>query len=230
MPTALPTIDFHTHLDRQQPLTTAGSTIRIISVPQNEADLPLPENCFGTLELHPWHGESMNSKFAQTTEAPKFIGIGEVGLDRLKGKLSLDGQIAEFTRTVLLANNLGKPLTIHCVKCFSELLELYKRLKWRVPTIIHYYRSNLKLARQLWEHTDWVLSLPPAICGQKELLDFLRSNPEYQQKIVLETDDPHHGDIEAHYKVISEALDISYTALQKLMLEQFKRLYRDSII
>ena len=225
MTTLLPTVDFHTHFDRQQPLTVAGNVVRIVSVPLADADLPLPENCFATLEHHPWHGSSWNNEFAVTARDKRFIGIGEAGLDRMKGKLPLPEQIKEFTCAINLAEAVNKPLTIHCVKCFSELLELYKRIKWQVPTVIHYYCSNLALARQLWDHTPFLLSLPPKISDQPQLLDFLRGNPDYLRRIVLETDDPHHGDIESHYRFMAQKMDLEFSALQKIMLEQFERLY-----
>ncbi|MBE6402365.1 MAG: TatD family deoxyribonuclease [Lentisphaerae bacterium] len=220
-----PTVDFHTHLDRQQPLQVPSDTVRIISVPQAEAALPLPENCFATLELHPWHGQDWSGSFAELAQESRFIGIGEVGLDRIKGKLALPEQMLIFSRTANLAQSLNKPLVIHCVKCFSELLHLYKNLKWQVPTIIHYFCGRLELAQQLWQDTHFILSLPPKIYVQTKLLDFLRDNPQYHHRIVLETDDPSSGNIQQHYQNMANALNVSLPQLTELMNEQFERVY-----
>ena len=223
-----PTVDFHTHLDRQQPLSVSKDVVRIISVPLSEAALELPENCFATLELHPWQGEPWSEGFARTAEKSRFIGIGEVGLDRLKGKLPLSEQMAIFSQTAMLAQKLNKPLTVHCVKCFSELLQIYKALKWQVPTVIHYFCGKLELAEQLWHNTRFVLSLPPKIYAQKSLLDFLKEHKEFLDRIVLETDDPTAGDIEQHYQIMAERLDIGLPELQELMYKQFERLYNNA--
>ena len=189
-------IDFHTHLNNEAPGRDPG-VWKVVSLDLAHRDLVLPENCLATLELHPWQG-----------------GI--------RGKLPLPEQIAIFRRTVELACKLNKPLTVHCVKCFSELLELKKHLEWQVPTIIHYFRNNLKLAQQLWTQTDFYLSLPPGVPA--EVLDFLRSNPEYLSRIVLETDDP-DGDIAAHYTFTAQKLAISPEKLTGFMHEQFQRIY-----
>ena len=226
----LPLIDFHTHIDRGQPLAVPENVIRIVSVPAAEADLDLPENCFATLEQHPWNGELWNGNFARLAGSSRFIGIGEVGLDRLKGKLPLAAQIDIFNQATMLAEALNKPLTIHCVKCFSELLQSYKSLKWQIPTIIHYFCGKLELARQLWRDTHFVLSLPPKIYCQQNLLDFLREHPEYLHRIVLETDDPHNGNIGEHYRTMANLLDIKTESLQQLMAEQFERLFNGRII
>lgn len=223
--TAYPVIDFHTHFDRANPLIVPENTIRVVSVPVAEVDLELPAGCIATLELHPWSGATWSSEFAAAAPRKEFAGIGEVGLDRLKGKLPLAEQMSIFSNAAELAKSLNKPLTIHCVKCFSELLQLYKSIKWQVPTIIHYFCGKLELAQQLWRDTHFVLSLPPKIYCQQSLLDFLRDNPEYRTRIVLETDDPHHGDIEAHYRIMAQKFDIEFETLQKLMSEQFERLF-----
>lgn len=220
-----PTVDFHTHLDRQHPLEVPADTVRIISVPQAEAALPLPEKCFATLELHPWLGAMWSESFAELAKDSRFIGIGEVGLDRLKGKLSIAEQMLILSHAANLAQKLNKPLTIHCVKCFSELLNIYKNIKWQVPTIIHYFCGKLELAQQLWQDTHFILSLPPKITVQTRLLEFLRANPQYHNRIVLETDDPVSGDIHEHYKTMANALDLSLPQLTQLMAEQFERVY-----
>ena len=219
-----PTVDFHTHLDRQQPLSVSKDVVRIISVPLSEAALMLPENCFATLELHPWQGEPWSEEFARCGANDRFTGIGEVGLDRLKGKLPLTEQMAIFSQTAMLAQELNKPLFIHCVKCFSELLQIYKTLKWQVPTVIHYFCGKLELAEQLWRTTHFILSLPPKIYAQKPLLDFLKEHKEFLHRIVLETDDPTAGDIEEHYRLMAEKLDIGLPELQEFMYKQFERL------
>lgn len=218
------TVDFHTHIDRESPLSFPENVLRIVSTPLNETAFTPEYNVIRTLELHPWNGLAFSAEFARAAADSKFAGIGEVGLDRIRGKLPLAQQIAIFRQTVELACALNKPLTVHCVKCFSELLELYKNIRWQVPTIIHYFRNKLPLAQQLLEHTNFYLSLPPGV--PDEVLDFLRNNPEYLSRIVLETDDP-HGDIITHYQNIAGKLDMSFNSLQQFMYQQYLRIYHE---
>ena len=219
------TVDFHTHLNWQSPLAVSGSVIRIVSTPLAHINDPVPANTVQTLELHPWDGAIFGEEFVQTSPNKRFAGIGEVGLDRIKGALPMEQQQEIFEAAAHLAQSLQKPLTVHCVKAFSELLNSYKKIRWSVPTVIHYFRGNLALAQQLWEHTDFILSLPPAVFTQKSLLDHLRGNHALLNRIVLETDDPDSGDIVQHYRNMAQALDLEFTDLQKIMFEQYLRVY-----
>jgi len=74
--------------------------------------------------------------------------IGECGLDRLRGE-KLENQIIIFEKQIELAEKLNKPLILHCVKCFSELIALKDRLSVKVPMIIHGFNKNEALGRQL---------------------------------------------------------------------------------
>ena len=219
------TVDFHTHLNWQSPLAVSEGVIRIVSTPLARINDPVPENTVQTLELHPWDGAVFSAEFQQAASDDRFTGIGEAGLDRIKGALPMARQQEIFEAAAHLAQSLRKPLTVHCVKAFSELLNSYKNIRWNVPTIIHYFRGNLALAQQLWEHTDFILSLPPAVFTQKSLLDHLRSNHALLNRIALETDDPDSGDIVQHYRNMAQALDLDFTDLQKIMFEQYLRVY-----
>ena len=219
-------IDFHTHIDQKSPLEFLNNDVlRIVSTPLEETMLPAEKNVLYTLELHPWHGSTPDEYYRKLAADSKFSGIGEVGLDRIKGKLPLDEQMQILEDVILLAEAVKKPLVIHCVKCFSELLYLYKKIGWQIPTAIHYYRSNLAQARQLWQNTHFILSLPPAVYTQKELLEFLRDNPEYLQRIVLETDDPCHGNIVKHYQTMAEFFNMDVSELQQLIQQNVERFY-----
>lgn len=218
-------IDFHTHYASCAPLPVPPEVWRVISTPLSDINQLMPPGTIQTLELHPWSGAAWTPEFEQAASLERFSGIGEVGLDRLRGKRPLDEQLKILAQACNLAEKLQKPLTIHCVKCFSELLALYKELRWQVPTIIHYFRGNLPLAQQLWEHTHFTLSLPPAALSQQQLMEFLRNHPEYIRRIVLETDDPLHGNIQKHYQQCAKIWSIPLTELQQIMSKQLEKLY-----
>lgn len=54
-----------------------------------------------------------------------------------------------FTAQVHLAGDTGKPLIIHCVKAWPELMAIRKTTRSVIPWIIHGFRGNGKLAEQL---------------------------------------------------------------------------------
>lgn len=140
--------DIHTH--------HVGKPDSVLSIPFHEVEgIDQPYS----LQLHPWHltGREQISDFEQCARQLQsdhiFIAIGECGLDPLCST-PMDLQHTAFLAALRLAKELHKPLIIHCVKLWSELindvsqvLSLEERLA--LPVIIHGYRKGPQLARQL---------------------------------------------------------------------------------
>jgi TatD DNase family protein len=79
---------------------------------------------------------------------PQVAAIGEVGLDKLASTpWSLQEEV--FAAQVQLACEIRKPLIIHCVKAWQELMAVRKTVRYDLPWIIHGFRGNGTLAGQL---------------------------------------------------------------------------------
>lgn len=101
--------------------------------------------------IHPWHSEDSDTQMAYLNEIapnPRIIAIGETGLDRLKGP-SFEVQIPVFKRHIELSEKLGKPVIIHCVKAWEELMQIRRETKPTQPWIIHGYRGKPELTERL---------------------------------------------------------------------------------
>ncbi len=101
--------------------------------------------------IHPWYSEGSETQMTYLTEIapnPRIVAIGETGIDRLKGP-SFDVQIPLFKQHIELAEKLCKPLIIHCVKAWEELIHVYRELKPSQPSIIHGYRGRPDLTKRL---------------------------------------------------------------------------------
>lgn len=104
--------------------------------------------------VHPWYSEDADPqiKFLQEiANDPRIVAIGEAGLDKLKGP-DLNTQKEVFIQQVELAEKLQKPLIIHCVKAWDDLLHIKKTIKPHQPWIAHGYRGKPELTRQLVSH------------------------------------------------------------------------------
>ncbi len=131
---------------------------------------------------HPWWG-SENPDFEwveHTARDPRVALIGECGIDRLRGG-DIDAQIELTRRHALLAEKLRKPLILHIVRAWAEILALRARLKPSVPWIIHGFRGSEALARQLI-NAGFFLSL-----GAKSPPSLRSTLPP--EKILTETDE-----------------------------------------
>ena len=87
-----------------------------------------PENVFFSAGIHPWDaGKYDLAAFAPLFDSPRCLAIGECGLDRTSDA-ALPLQMKVFEAQIAESVRRGKPLVIHCVRCFPELLRLKSKL------------------------------------------------------------------------------------------------------
>lgn len=110
------------------------------------------ENVWYSCGIHPWYIKDIQSDLTLLSkiinEEERVVAIGEAGLDKLQGP-DMDIQTDVFRRQIELALDVQKPLIIHCVKAWDELIALYKEYKPDIPWIIHGYRGNIEQTKQL---------------------------------------------------------------------------------
>ena len=106
-----------------------------------------------SIGLHPWHvneGRTVQAccDLIPWLKLPQVCLVGEAGIDRLRGgKIEL--QLEIFEMQAHLAKKAGKPLIVHCVKAFDEIIRLHKQNFPHEPWIIHGFRGKPEQAHQL---------------------------------------------------------------------------------
>ncbi len=103
--------------------------------------------------LHPWFIEQSTAekefnKLEQICRLPNVKAIGECGLDKVC-KTDFVFQKEVFAQQILLANQIQKPLLIHCVRAFEEVTTLLKQNKNKVPVVFHGFIKSSSQAGQL---------------------------------------------------------------------------------
>lgn len=153
--------DIHTH--------RPGKASSVLSISVTDVEQVLMSNekqeakQYYSLQLHPWHLtglqdiEAYVSKARQLHDDPCFVAIGECGLDALC-TTPLPLQIEAFRTALQVADELQKPVIIHCVKLWSQLLAETKGHQGLM--IIHGFRKGPELASQLLD-AGFSLSLGP---------------------------------------------------------------------
>ncbi|MDE6270824.1 MAG: TatD family hydrolase [Muribaculaceae bacterium] len=135
--------DIHTH-------NLQAGPDAIINVEPDAPALPQAP-CRLSTGVHPWRSEEA-ARLWPLVEAlaadPRVVAIGECGIDRLRGA-GIDAQTRLLEQHARLAEATGKPLIIHCVRAWGELLGACKRLRPSVPWIVHGFRGAPELARRL---------------------------------------------------------------------------------
>jgi len=175
-----------------------------------------------TCGIHPWFLNEGNEKqllasLENSINNPDVIAIGEAGFDKLRGP-SFDLQRRVFEKQISISEEVGKPVVIHCVRAWEEILAAQKKLKPEMPWLIHGFRGNVELAGQLISK-GMFLSFWFDFVLRPESTGLLRALPE--DRIFLETDGA-DIDIREIYKKVSNDKDITVEELKRIILSNYK--------
>lgn len=170
--------------------------------------------------IHPWYSEDSDTQMAYLNEiapSPRIVAIGETGLDRLKGP-SFDVQMPVFQKHIELAEKLQKPLIIHCVKAWEELIKVCREVKPSQPCLIHGYRGKPELTRRLINE-GFLFSI-----GDNLNVDSMLLIP--QDRIFCETDEGEMS-IRDVYLQVARALNMEVEAFAEIVAKNVKRVFPD---
>ena len=218
-------IDIHTHGSF---VTAAVFAVENLMAHEFRTPGDIPEQpC--TYGIHPWHltGETIDvliSNVNSVASPPNLVAIGEAGFDKLKGP-DIKTQARAFEAQVIISEVIRMPLFIHCVRAWDELLPAHKRLRPKMPWMIHGFRGNTELATQLLSKGMY-LSFWFDFVMRPESAKLLRSLPK--DRIFLETDGA-DTDIRLLYDKVAGDLDISVDEMKKIFLRNFNEFFNVSI-
>ena len=224
--------DIHTHL-----LQRKDNVKGILNI---QTDDPIPETEY-SLGLHPWFVREENIErdieiIEKQAEDENCILIGECGLDRPTFRKSGNGDIQyglklqseAFFRQIEIANFAEKPVIIHCVRAFYELLEIRKKAKPATPWIIHGFRGSQEIAESFIKEGVYLsfgkslLSESPANIKIKQIFKCIPDN-----LLLLETDNVEtlSRDIKEVYRRTAELKNISIHKLQDIIKMNIERIF-----
>ncbi len=183
-------LNIHTHSTQNQ---AEEDNIYNIIIPQDteEIDFQLNDTLEYSIGIHPWytHEDSFETQLAtlkKWAKHPSIRLIGEAGLDRIRGT-SLANQEKIFLQQIRIAEEIKKPLIIHCVRCYSELVSIQKIIRPKIPLIVHGYNNHPTIANTLIER-GFYLSFGKALLHENSNAQKVFSSIPID-KIFLETDD-----------------------------------------
>jgi TatD DNase family protein len=178
-----------------------------------------------TIGIHPWflkedNLEEQYSSVKKLATHPQIIAIGEAGFDRLRGP-SPEIQRKAFELQVMLSEEINKPVIIHCVRAWDEILAVHKKLRPKMKWMIHGFRGQAGLANQLLSKGMY-LSFWFDFVIRPESSRLLQQLPT--DRIFLETDG---ADINIHDIYNKVALDLNFSVddLKSQTLKNFNEFF-----
>lgn len=212
-------INIHTHSSSQK-----SSVLEIVNQYPNSFD---SSTSYFSIGIHPWHIEEASWEqelqiIEEKLQLPNCLALGECGLDKRR-EIPLELQLKVFEAQLLLAEKLKKPVIIHCVAAFQELIALKQTLNTTVPLVIHGFSKNEQLAQQLLGQ-GFYLSFGKYLIKNPELEHVFKSMPDH--RFFLETDTIEEG-IEEVYTLAAKYKNRDVVSLQQIITKNFKTVFKN---
>ena len=166
---------------------------------------------FYSIGIHPWNLKSQNLKISETQKLgdleSQCLGdlnikaIGECGLDRA---CDVDFEIQKevFIKQIELSEQIAKPLIIHAVRTYPDIISIRKEIKAKQPWIIHGFQGNMQSAEQMLRHDGIYLSLGDVMFkNERRASELLNIIP--LDRLFLETDVAERDIVEVYEKAVS---------------------------
>ena len=211
--------NLHTHQNTTQP-----DVLELTNQYPQEFDDSVP---FYSIGIHPWHiiesrldddlkiiEEKLNSKSC--------IAIGECGLDK-KTNIPFELQISAFVKQLALAEKYKKPVVLHCVASFQEIIAIKNKMKISVPMIIHGFSKNSQLANQLVKE-GFYISFGKYLIQNPELEEVFKSVPN--DRFFLETDTIEES-IKMVYELAGKYKNLNSEELKNTITQNFNIVFKN---
>lgn len=209
--------NFHTHQFTNQP-----DILELVNQYPQEFNATIS---FYSVGIHPWYiaEDRIDADLKiieEKLQTENCLAIGECGLDK-RIEVLLDQQIIVFKKQLTLAEKYKKPVVIHCVAAFQEVIAIKKEMKISVPMIIHGFSKNIQIANQLIA-AGFYLSFGKYLLRNPELKTVFMQIPD--DRFFLETDTVEES-IKQVYDLAAEYKNLNIKELQQIISSNFKEVF-----
>ena len=210
--------NFHTHQ-----FTNQSNVLELVNQYPKDFDATIP---FYSIGIHPWYIDDSRVDvdlkiIEEKLQIENCLAIGECGLDK-RIEVALDLQISVFEKQLALAEKFKKPVVIHCVAAFQEVMAIKKKMKISVPMIIHGFSKNNQLAEQLI-NAGFYLSFGKYLVKNPNLKTVFQNVPN--DRFFLETDTIEES-IQQVYELASKYKYLDIKELQRIISSNYRSIFR----
>ncbi|CAM4072802.1 MULTISPECIES: TatD family hydrolase [Flavobacterium] len=211
-------INLHTHSDSNDDLV-----LEVVNQYPWEFDDEIAKYSIG---VHPWYiDEDRLISDLKCIEVKlnltECLALGECGLDK-RIEIPLDKQVQVFKSQIELVKKTSKPVIIHCVSAFQEMIAIKKEMQIKNPMIIHGFSKNSQVAKSLLDN-GFYLSFGKYLLRNPELALVFKNIPN--DRFFLETDTIEEGIIEV-YERASIIKNIHIEELKKNVANNFSSVFK----
>lgn len=168
--------------------------------------------------IHPWHASEGNISVIESA-AMSADAIGEIGLD-FACEVEREVQEQIFRAQLAIAERLGKPVVLHCVRAFEDTMRVLRDYRLRAVIFHGFIGSKEQSQRAVTE--GYYLSFGERTFLSPKTIDALRNTP--LSHIFVESDES-TTPIEDIYARVAELRGISASELAIATEKNFYKIF-----
>ena len=210
-------INLHTHSFSNQ-----EDILEIVNQYPWEFDRTISNYSIG---IHPWYIDKnrLNSDLEVIEEKlnlDECLALGECGLDK-RIEIPIKLQTSVFQNQIELAQLTTKPIILHCVAAFQEVIAIKKEMNVNNPMIIHGFSKNKQVAKSLLDN-GFYLSFGKYLLRNPELAEVFAYVPN--DRFFLETDTIEETILEVYQKA-SSIKNMKIDDIQEIVKTNFNQIF-----
>lgn len=211
-------INLHTHS-----FTNETSVYEVVNQYPWEFQESIPNYSIG---IHPWYIDENRIKkdlacIEEKLASINCIALGECGLDK-RIEIPLEKQLEVFKAQLALVQKTNKPVILHCVAAYQEVIAVKKEMNIQNPMIIHGFSKNEQVAQSLLDN-GFYLSFGKYLLRNPELESVFEKIP--RNRFFLETDTIEETIVQVYEKA-SEIKKIPIDALKQIVKNNFEETFK----
>ncbi len=209
-------LDIHTHTGYHNPETRV--ILNVFAAETEKLQMP----GFFSVGLHPWHVEEHTwqegiEAVQQASQHPQVLAIGEAGLDKtIAAPYAV--QLEAFKAQLHIAEFVHKPMIIHCVRSYSEMLAIRKKADQSLPWIFHWFNADRQMAREFIRKNCYLSFGHMLFNPQSKAYGAFQDVPA--ERIFFETDDAGYT-IEQVYEKAASLRNTDIAGLKTRIMDNF---------
>ena len=138
-------INLHTHQ-----FSNLSDVMEVVNQYPREFDASIPSYSIG---IHPWYIDENRMEteleiIKEKLQLSECLALGECGLDK-RIEIPLELQMSVFKKQLEIVKQTNKPVILHCVAAYDEVISIKKEMKIENPMIIHGFSKNELVAKSL---------------------------------------------------------------------------------
>lgn len=210
-------INLHTHQ-----FSKDSEVIEVVNQYPWAFDATIPNYSIG---IHPWFIDENRlvadlDCITEKLQLAPCLAIGECGLDK-RIDIPMALQISVFRKQLEIAKQTHKPIILHCVAAFDEVIAIKNEMKIANPMIVHGFSKNTQVAQSLLNN-GFYLSFGKYLVHKLEMEKVFKFVPENQ--ILLETDTIGES-IYQVYEKAAAVKEISVAEMKAIVFDNFSRIF-----